>query len=66
MKPVVGKHYNICYVAPDKRTTSYTGTGKCLRDLIDLFVFCLPDGQECLFAEEDIKSEYETVAQNRQ
>lgn len=65
MKPEVGKHYNIHYVAPDKRSTSYTGTGECLRDLIDLFEFLLPDGRKGLFAKEDIISKYERVAQNR-
>jgi hypothetical protein len=71
MKPEIGKHYNLRYIAPDKRSTSYTGIGECI-ELTgmyytgELFVFRLPDGQKGLFAEQDIISEYETMAQDRQ
>jgi hypothetical protein len=67
MKPEIGKHYNLRYITPDKRSTSYTGTGECLESpglyyTGELFVFRLPDGQKGLFAEQDIISEYETMA----
>ncbi len=67
MKPEIGKHYRLQYTAPDKRSTSYTGIGECIETsglyyTGELFVFRLPDGQKGLFSEQDIISEYETVA----
>ena len=64
MKPQIGKHYNIHYVAPDKRSTSYTGTGECLNDVGDEFLFRLPDGRLGLFTTRDIINEYETITQS--
>jgi hypothetical protein len=57
MKPEVGKFYNIHYVAPDKRGTSYTGIGECVKDCGDIFVFWVPTDQVGMFQEEDILSE---------
>jgi hypothetical protein len=58
MKPEIGKHYNLQYTAPDKRSTSYTGIGEYVEDAGELFVFRLRDKQIGLFAEQDIISEY--------